>query len=116
MKKATMIKQKISRLRERVKSGKAKWLSEVKKYFGVAPLIYTNTNIYKTFISSDSVLKKYDLWIANPGTTKPEIATYGSFCRIECAKIPYKHRHSERFKVLSCKIELFNSSIGHFAG
>ena len=42
--------------------------------------------------------------------------TYGSFCRIECAPIPYKHRHSERFKVLSCKIELFNSSIGHFAG
>lgn len=45
-----------------------------------------------------------------------EIKTYGSFCRIECAPIPYKHRHSERFKVLSCKIELFNSSIGHFAG
>ena len=44
------------------------------------------------------------------------ILTYGSFCRIECAPIPYKHRHSERFKVLSCKIELFNSSIGHFAG
>ena len=43
-------------------------------------------------------------------------STYGSFCRIECAPIPYKHRHSERFKVLSCKIELFNSSIGHFAG
>ena len=45
-----------------------------------------------------------------------KILTYGSFCRIECAPIPYKHRHSERFKVLSCKIELFNSSIGHFAG
>ena len=42
--------------------------------------------------------------------------TYGSFCRIECAPIPYKHRHSDRFKVFSCKIELFNSSIGHFAG
>ena len=45
-----------------------------------------------------------------------KLETYGSFCRIECAPIPYKHRHSERFKVLSCKIELFNSSIGHFAG
>ena len=51
-----------------------------------------------------------------PATVDGDFVTYGSFCRIECAPIPYKHRHSERFKVLSCKIELFNSSIGHFAG
>lgn len=54
------------------------WLSEVKKHFGVAPIIYTNMNIYKTFVAVDPVLRKYDLWIANPGTTKPEIAN----CRI----------------------------------
>ena len=54
------------------------WLSEVKKYFGVAPIIYTNMNIYKTFVSADPVLRKYDLWIANPGTIKPEIGN----CRI----------------------------------
>ena len=35
-------------------------------------------NIYKTFVAVDPVLRKYDLWIANPGTNKPEIAN----CRI----------------------------------
>lgn len=49
------------------------WISEIRKHYGVAPIIYTNMNIYKTFVSADPELRKYDLWIANPGSTRPDV-------------------------------------------
>ena len=79
----------------------------LKKTFSLIFLSFIILSLLTVFLSETIIFKfKSEKWNS----------TYGSFCRIECAPIPYKHRHSERFKVLSCKIELFNSSIGHFAG
>ena len=85
--------------------------TEPAAYFMRSPLRTLNALAFKLFIN----IKTLFLLISVVQKNKKN-QTYGSFCRIECAPIPYKHRHSERFKVLSCKIELFNSSIGHFAG
>lgn len=49
------------------------WIAIIKKHYGVSPIIYTNMNVYRKFISVDSELSKYDLWIANPGTESPSI-------------------------------------------
>lgn len=81
------------------------WIAEVKKHFGVSPVIYTNMNIYKTFVSTDPVLRKHDLWIANPGTTKPEIAN----CRI------WQFSHSGRINGISESMVDLNIFNGNYA-
>lgn len=50
------------------------WIDVVKKHYNVKPIIYTNTHIYKKFVSIDPELRKYDIWIAYPGSKKPEVA------------------------------------------
>ena len=52
------------------------WIAEVKRYYKVSPIIYTNTNIYRTFIATDNELKKYDVWIASPESSQPNINNY----------------------------------------
>ena len=49
------------------------WLRIVEDSLRVKPIIYTNVNIYNRFVKDDPVLNSYDLWIAYPGTTKPDI-------------------------------------------
>lgn len=49
------------------------WIADVEQYYGVKPIIYTNLDIYKKFISNDDMLKKLPLWLANPGTKRPDI-------------------------------------------
>ena len=47
------------------------WIATVKAHYGVNPIIYTNMHIYKKFVATDPELRKYDLWLAAPGTKKP---------------------------------------------
>ena len=48
----------------------------MKRYYKVSPIIYTNTNIYRTFIATDNELRKYDVWIASPESSQPNIKNY----------------------------------------
>ena len=89
-------------------------------YYGILTIKGTKGSRLIHGIPNNNVRKQYYNYILNElskhRTVNISKLTYGSFCRIECAPIPYKHRHSERFKVLKKKIEQINSSIGHFAG
>lgn len=49
------------------------WIMAVEQHYGVKPIIYTNLDIYKKFIANDDTLRKLPLWIANPGTKRPEL-------------------------------------------
>lgn len=49
------------------------WIAEIEKYYGVAPIIYTNKNIHDFLLNRDPVFKRYDFWLANPGKTSPTI-------------------------------------------
>ena len=99
-------------------------INRIDGYEQILSCFYEGQNLHEISLKEEdkatAILEYFDVETFNfqcPDAFKNETSlTYGSFCRIECAPIPYKHRHSERFKVLSCKIELFNSSIGHFAG
>ena len=50
------------------------WIAVVKKHYGVSPIIYTNMNIYRKFIATDTELCKYDLWLASPGKERPRVS------------------------------------------
>lgn len=49
------------------------WLKIVENHYGARPVIYTTVNVYKKFIANDIFFCNYDLWIANPGSIKPNI-------------------------------------------
>lgn len=50
-----------------------KWLRIVEDSCHVRPVIYTNMNIYRDFLSRDSFFSSYDLWIAALGDTPPDV-------------------------------------------
>jgi len=49
------------------------WLKIVEKHYGTKPIIYTNMNVYKSFIKNDNILNTYYLWLANPGSERPNV-------------------------------------------
>lgn len=49
------------------------WIDEVKKHYGVAPIIYTNMHVYSKIVATDKVLSQCDLWLAKPGTEWPHV-------------------------------------------
>lgn len=49
------------------------WIAAIKAHYRVNPIIYTNMHIYNKFVATDHELSKYDLWLAAPGTKKPEV-------------------------------------------
>lgn len=50
------------------------WLKLVEAAYKTTPVIYTNMKIYDTFIKNDASFSKYPLWLASPGTQKPDVA------------------------------------------
>lgn len=49
------------------------WIDVVERHYGVTPVLYTNMDVYEKIVSKDVVLAKCPLWIANPGTQRPDL-------------------------------------------
>ncbi|MDR2026016.1 MAG: glycoside hydrolase family 25 protein [Prevotellaceae bacterium] len=53
-----------------MKKGIKNWLKQIEKHYGVKPIIYTNANFYKKYLSGKE-FKKYYFWIAHYTHTIP---------------------------------------------